>query len=203
MRIRAWLIIGALALAATASAADAARYVQVRFEGRVTYDDYNDLTNEYLGYFEDRTTGTLTLDTFDENPVSLFMPDGHWVIAGFTPTSVFASVEQYGPELAFDAQFAAAALTAGGDWLSLMPDTSHYTKWIALSRYGPNPINGDLTALAARTSDTPFAESLGLAYTGNWIAPVPEPATWALLVIGFGCVGATMRRTAPRLARAA
>lgn len=33
--------------------------------------------------------------------------------------------------------------------------------------------------------------------------PVPEPATWAMMIVGFGVVGASMRRrVAPRLAKA-
>ncbi len=28
---------------------------------------------------------------------------------------------------------------------------------------------------------------------GNATAPVPEPATWALMIAGFGAIGATMR----------
>ncbi len=37
---------------------------------------------------------------------------------------------------------------------------------------------------------------LGLAQT----AAVPEPATWALLIAGFGMVGATLRRHTARYA---
>jgi hypothetical protein len=29
--------------------------------------------------------------------------------------------------------------------------------------------------------------------------PVPEPATWAMMVIGFGAVGAAMRRRSVRV----
>lgn len=35
-------------------------------------------------------------------------------------------------------------------------------------------------------------------FAGTLVTPaVPEPATWALLVLGFGAIGAAMRRTAP------
>ncbi len=30
----------------------------------------------------------------------------------------------------------------------------------------------------------------------NWAAPVPEPASWAMLILGFGLVGASLRRQA-------
>lgn len=38
-----------------------------------------------------------------------------------------------------------------------------------------------------------------LAQAEGTFAAVPEPGTWALMVLGFGLVGATARRRAPRL----
>ena len=43
---------------------------------------------------------------------------------------------------------------------------------------------------------------VGITATTNFPA-VPEPATWALLILGFGTVGATMRRRQTRFAFAA
>ena len=40
---------------------------------------------------------------------------------------------------------------------------------------------------------TPYATG---AATVNFVANVPEPATWAMMIIGFGAVGAAMRRKA-------
>jgi hypothetical protein len=49
--------------------------------------------------------------------------------------------------------------------------------------------NLNLTALLTKFSDTPFA---GPNLT--FASPTPEPATWAMMVGGFGLIGAAMRR---------
>lgn len=57
---------------------------------------------------------------------------------------------------------------------------------VTLLSAGPHSINlrGTVQALDGNAS-----------YTGNLnISAVPEPATWALLIMGFGLVGAAMRR---------
>ena len=59
-------------------------------------------------------------------------------------------------------------------------------------------VNG-LAGTAAGGADAAFSGTLSFART----APVPEPATWAMMLVGFGAVGFGMRRrqarSAPRL----
>lgn len=33
-----------------------------------------------------------------------------------------------------------------------------------------------------------------VSFEGVWITAVPEPASWAMLIAGFGLVGGTLRR---------
>jgi hypothetical protein len=42
-----------------------------------------------------------------------------------------------------------------------------------------------------------------LEVTYSWLDPIPEPGTWAMLILGFGLVGATMRRRRSALAHSA
>lgn len=68
--------------------------------------------------------------------------------------------------------------------------------------------NGDVKRITGFVSGVPIStgtqtlvvkgESAGNnTYTGNIriaVSPVPEPATWALMIVGFGMVGSTLRR---------
>jgi hypothetical protein len=47
-------------------------------------------------------------------------------------------------------------------------------------------VNG---ALAAGISNASYSGTLNISP-----APVPEPAAWALMLLGFGAIGVTMRR---------
>ncbi|TRW14961.1 PEPxxWA-CTERM sorting domain-containing protein [Glacieibacterium frigidum] len=68
-----------------------------------------------------------------------------------------------------------------------------------------NPLLGlQLTSTAAGALTAAFGvgdltgATLGNAATAPAIAAVPEPGTWAMLIIGFGAVGALARRTRAR-----
>ncbi len=50
------------------------------------------------------------------------------------------------------------------------------------------------TGAAAETFHQLAAAAAGTKFQGIALAPVPEPASWALLVAGFGLVGGTVRR---------
>ncbi|MBW6527634.1 PEPxxWA-CTERM sorting domain-containing protein [Sphingomonas sp. RHCKR7] len=57
------------------------------------------------------------------------------------------------------------------------------------SLYGVDLATGALSSLG----NTP-RQLFGIA-----VAPVPEPATWAMMILGFGAVGYTMRRRTARV----
>jgi len=200
MRIRKLCALAAFALATISSAGQAARYVQVHFEGSVFHDQYNPLTNDYLGHFEEHSQGDITLDTLDVSGGPLFQPDGTMLFAAFSPTAFSAHAEHMGPLFSLAAIFPELTLDDSGAWLAIAPETSSFTEWVALSRYGTTPIDGTLTGLAVRSSDTIFAGGLGLSNYLTSVTAVPEPASWAMLIAGFGCVGALLRRARPRVA---
>jgi hypothetical protein len=57
-----------------------------------------------------------------------------------------------------------------------------------------NAFFGDLTA-AGNAGD--FGENVKFTISGKTVQfddPVPEPSSWAMLIVGFGLVGATLRR---------
>ena len=64
-----------------------------------------------------------------------------------------------------------------------------------------NATKGALTAIfdvnfmqtTASTAEVNLTKNL-IGFVGNQVAPVPEPATWGMMLVGFGVVGATMRR---------
>ena len=57
--------------------------------------------------------------------------------------------------------------------------------------------NGAFPALGARSA------FLGVSNLNVVAGPVPEPATWAMMIVGFGVVGASLRRRKPVVAQLA
>jgi hypothetical protein len=64
------------------------------------------------------------------------------------------------------------------------------------NRFGINATGGDLITSATLTSAAGFGTFSQLRIGGDraLTAPVPEPATWAMMLIGFGAIGGAMRR---------
>jgi hypothetical protein len=70
-----------------------------------------------------------------------------------------------------------------------------YSRGAFISAFGVGNGGGagaDFNALADNVTLTTDAGSTG--YDFQAAAAVPEPATWAMMIMGFGLVGAAMRR---------
>jgi len=59
---------------------------------------------------------------------------------------------------------------------------------------GPQLFDGDLSAPVFRLGGSLFANGASVTVTAPAPAAVPEPATWAAFVLGFGLLGASLRR---------
>jgi hypothetical protein len=62
--------------------------------------------------------------------------------------------------------------------------------------FGPNDTGSFTIELADAVFTTPGSANISARFTLNSEAqaPVPEPATWAMMMLGFGIVGGAMRR---------
>ena len=63
--------------------------------------------------------------------------------------------------------------------------------------YGYARLNGDGTLNFAFENQANTAITAGAQITGALPAAVPEPGTWAMMLLGFGAVGVAMRRRKP------
>lgn len=58
-------------------------------------------------------------------------------------------------------------------------------------------VGKDISGFSVTTTGTDFA--FGDFYTAASIASAPEPATWAMMIVGFGLAGAALRRRKPQV----
>jgi len=63
---------------------------------------------------------------------------------------------------------------------------------------GSFSVSGNTLTFSAPTVGTPQTRTSVITFAGATGA-VPEPATWAMMVLGFGAVGASLRRRAPQV----
>ena len=91
-------------------------------------------------------------------------------------------------------------LAAGGYWLVLDSQGYNWTPWQSI----PNPLqlyaykHSGTGGEWQVTSNPTFATRI----SGAIASAVPEPATWAMMILGFGAIGGAMRKRGSQKARA-
>lgn len=66
-----------------------------------------------------------------------------------------------------------------------------------ISTYNNNPYTDGFAGVSNAANPTGSAFSnfgRDFAFTATFVPAIPEPATWGLMIVGFGAVGATLRR---------
>jgi hypothetical protein len=123
---------------------------------------------------------------------------------GFTDTLTFfndlAGTYNFGVSTLASAAVTFSSITLSG--AGLPGGTVTFDGPSALDNYisyalGPVTLDANASYVVTLTGNAP----LGTTFQGtlNWNA-VPEPATWAMMLIGFGAIGASIRRRRTRVA---
>lgn len=156
-----------------------------------SYDDFTITTASYLtgfewvgGYFN----GAIS-------PISAFTV-ALYADNGGVPGALFAFGSFGGneaviadPIYSYSASFADFLVGPGTYWVSFVPDIGFPPQWgWATSATGTNNAYQDFFGVGA-----PINVNLAFTVLGR---AVPEPASWAMMIAGFGLVGAAMRRRA-------
>ena len=134
----------------------------------------------------------------------------HW-LAGFeSPITTFQTVSGLTPGKTYLLSFAMASEASNSDQLRVTIDGGSGTLFSAPPYIAGGPGNGfwnnwvtqSLSFTATGTSATIQFDTVGLNANGydvgldnvSLTGTVPEPATWALAIIGFGIAGTSLRR---------
>jgi len=84
------------------------------------------------------------------------------------------------------------ALASGGGWQQATPLAGIFQAANANNTY---VLSGDVFTQIWIRSDSPIKEFKQNSITlGSVPAPIPEPATWAMMLLGFGGIGFALRR---------
>jgi hypothetical protein len=104
------------------------------------------------------------------------------------------------PSLGFtQAEFNLNAATSGNATISALDQFgTTFTQTFAIAANGENFINltssnGEIIKQVTISSQAQIADTRQIRLGGIAAATVPEPATWGMLIIGFGMVGAGLR----------
>lgn len=114
--------------------------------------------------------------SFDPGDTASFIADPEAAGCGNAVVDVQPWLDGTGAQLTLDALFSEGVSLTGDDWILEAIDPNVSLSVVANRRYR-------LTMSATRTVDDPPP-----------VTGVPEPGTWALLILGFGAIGAAMRR---------
>lgn len=94
----------------------------------------------------------------------------------------------------FGTDFTGTGLTVGASYTAAVTTTMRrYSAYFTSNRYQGGQIQTPINLGSVLGKDASFFD-LMFRIDGTTVAPVPEPATWALMLVGFVLVGAAMRR---------
>lgn len=119
---------------------------------------------------------TYGYSSFDAGDSARFVADPETAGCGNAVVDVQPWLDGTGAQLTLDAHFGGGVSLTGDDWILEAIDPNVSLSVVANRRYR-------LTMTTTRTVDDPPP-----------VGGVPEPGIWALLILGFGAVGAAMRR---------
>lgn len=151
---------------------------------------YNAIADSYDGNFEYRVVNTIAGDPNGNFTANFTFTSPISGLGSATTTSVIVS-----GNLGSDLNFASAFLNSSAGSVQNLGNGSFAFVFDAPVALGGNTLSfsGVLNPNGDRIGDALATGSLTLA------AVVPEPATWALFILGFGAVGHTMRRRSSKV----
>ena len=211
MFTKALLIGGALAIAGAANAG--VLYSQSWDQSGNLYGSQNDVGNfgNFAATYDDFTLSTAANLTEVDVVGGFFNPPTAGAISQFTLTlyadnggvpgsaiasGIFGGTGTYlgsqggFPTYSYAFTFLPYGVGAGTYWVSAVPDLGFPPQWgSATSGQG----NGNAYQCFFGACNTLSGTNLAFTVYGDATGGVPEPATWSLMLMGFGGLGAAMR----------
>lgn len=194
--MRFWWLAAAVAMGVS-SQAGAARYYEFEVHGLAELQGYTAGTFVQPNLLFD-STSTFSFDTQSMSPDG-FNASGASYIAhlGLMPSMNHGTIgtinSPSGPE--YSLSFALSSIVLGETLQALANSNSGFTYIFrpdGRSSATVRTLPGSVVSVLARTSDI-APGTLGLTERLA-ITAVPEPATWGMMILGFGILGAALRR---------
>jgi choice-of-anchor C domain-containing protein len=197
------LILALAAVAALPAAANAAPFVNGSFESGTNPGVFTPLTAgstaitgwtvggdsvDYIGSYWNAQSGSRSVDLSGNAPGSIFQTFDT-VLGQVYNVTFFLGANGDGPPPTKSVSVTATGNAAGNYSVGSTPFPPNVTAW--------SPFNYVFTATGTSTTLT-FASTgttaYGAALDNVNVTAVPEPAAWALMILGFGAIGGVMRR---------
>jgi hypothetical protein len=194
--------LGLAALASLVGEADGAQYLQFEITGRTIYAKHDYFTNTFTDEYLD-LSAVVNIDSSLYAANTPYSGGINSYIVSYSNSSIYLKDQVWGPTPEFEGG-ASGTFSA----LDFSPATFSYTTPLTGSGYidvqgshgyYANRVNFSNVSLTVRGSNTAFGSSIdpAIGYGEEAIpgaAPrMPEPGTWAMLILGFGMIGAALR----------